>query len=150
RQRARKRQIASVKHVNNHGCPGLAQMPNILSVGGLGDNRISTVRRSASQHRTDIRDDIATMVHHGPVQPGEMWVKSPVMISGYLNLPPLGTDTLDANDFFRTGDRHGLQGRLPLHHRSRQGHDRTAKPLENLVYMLSKRPIWLRSGGRRH
>lgn len=37
-------------------------------------------------------------------QAGEMWVKSPVTISGYLNAPPLGPDTLDANGFFRTGD----------------------------------------------
>ena len=42
RQRARKRQIASLKHVNNHGRPTSAQMHNILPVVGLGDNRIST------------------------------------------------------------------------------------------------------------
>jgi hypothetical protein len=43
RQRARKRQIAPLKHVDNHGHPTPAQMLNILPVAGLGDNRISTV-----------------------------------------------------------------------------------------------------------
>ena len=42
RQRARKRQIASLKHVDNHDRPTSAQMLNILPVVGLGDNRIST------------------------------------------------------------------------------------------------------------
>src|SRR3990170_4395351 len=43
RKRARKWQIASLKHVDNHGCLQLAQMLSILPVVGLGDNRISTV-----------------------------------------------------------------------------------------------------------
>ena len=43
RQRARKRQIASLKHVENHGCPESVQMLNILPVADGCDNRISTV-----------------------------------------------------------------------------------------------------------
>jgi hypothetical protein len=43
RQRARKRQIASFKHIDSHGRPKVAQMFNILPVVGLGNNRISTV-----------------------------------------------------------------------------------------------------------
>jgi|GEM_PF-3500962 len=50
RQRARKRQIASFKHVYNHGRPTLAQMLNILPVVGLGDNRISTDSSSSHTH----------------------------------------------------------------------------------------------------
>ena len=46
RQRARKPQIAQVKHVDNHHRPMLARMLNILPVVGLGDNRISTVHPS--------------------------------------------------------------------------------------------------------
>ena len=42
RQRARGRQMVSLKHVDNHDRPGLAQMFNIVPVVGLGDNRIST------------------------------------------------------------------------------------------------------------
>jgi long-chain acyl-CoA synthetase len=35
---------------------------------------------------------------------GEIWVKTPMVIGGYLNAKALGSDTLDANGFFRTGD----------------------------------------------
>ena len=48
RQRARKRQIATLKHVNNHGRPKITQMLNILPVVGLGDNRISTQQTTHS------------------------------------------------------------------------------------------------------
>ena len=37
-------------------------------------------------------------------QEGEIWVKTPVVISNYLNGNPLGADTLDADGYFRTGD----------------------------------------------
>ena len=52
RQRARKRQIASFKHVDNHGCPKVAQMLTILPVVGLGDNRISTDKTMAHTEQT--------------------------------------------------------------------------------------------------
>ena len=42
-KRARKRQVVSLKHVDNHGCHTLELMPNILLVVVLGDNPISTV-----------------------------------------------------------------------------------------------------------
>jgi long-chain acyl-CoA synthetase len=35
---------------------------------------------------------------------GEIWVKTPVVIGGYLNGKPLDAETLDENGFFRTGD----------------------------------------------
>jgi long-chain acyl-CoA synthetase len=35
---------------------------------------------------------------------GEIWVKTPSVIRGYLNAKPLDGDTLDAKGFFRTGD----------------------------------------------
>lgn len=35
---------------------------------------------------------------------GEIWAKTPVTIRQYINEPPLGPDTLDAEGFFRTGD----------------------------------------------
>jgi hypothetical protein len=41
-KRARKRQVVSLKHVDNHGCHTLELMPNILLVVVLGDNPIST------------------------------------------------------------------------------------------------------------
>jgi long-chain acyl-CoA synthetase len=39
-----------------------------------------------------------------PGEEGEIWVKTPVVIGGYLNGKPLESDTLDENGFFRTGD----------------------------------------------
>jgi long-chain acyl-CoA synthetase len=39
-----------------------------------------------------------------PGEEGEIWVKTPVVIGGYLNAKPLDADTLDENGFFRTGD----------------------------------------------
>jgi long-chain acyl-CoA synthetase len=35
---------------------------------------------------------------------GEIWARTPVTISGYLNAAALGAETLDARGFFRTGD----------------------------------------------
>ena len=35
---------------------------------------------------------------------GEIWVKTPMVIGGYLNAKPLDAETLDADGFFRTGD----------------------------------------------
>ena len=42
RQRARKRQIASLKNIDHHGSPKLMQLLNILPVVGVCDNPIST------------------------------------------------------------------------------------------------------------
>ncbi|HWD68199.1 MAG TPA: AMP-binding protein [Caulobacteraceae bacterium] len=39
-----------------------------------------------------------------PGEEGEIWVKTPVVIGGYLNGKPLDADTLDEKGFFRTGD----------------------------------------------
>jgi long-chain acyl-CoA synthetase len=39
-----------------------------------------------------------------PGEEGEIWVKTPAVIGGYLNGKPLDADTLDENGFFRTGD----------------------------------------------
>ncbi len=50
----------------------------------------------------DIRDDQQQSLATGEV--GEIWVRTPVTITGYLNEAPLDTDTLDVNGFFRTGD----------------------------------------------
>lgn len=37
-------------------------------------------------------------------QTGEIWVWTPVNIDSYLNAPPLGSDTIDARGYFRSGD----------------------------------------------
>jgi len=50
----------------------------------------------------EIRDGSGQVLPAGHT--GEVWAKSPVNIRHYLHAPPLGTDTLDARGFFRTGD----------------------------------------------
>jgi long-chain acyl-CoA synthetase len=40
----------------------------------------------------------------GAGEEGEIWVRTPVVIRGYLNAKPLDGDTLDPDGFFRTGD----------------------------------------------
>ncbi len=47
-QRARKRQITSLKHIDCHGSPKLMQLLNILPVVGVCDNPISTVRTTTN------------------------------------------------------------------------------------------------------
>jgi long-chain acyl-CoA synthetase len=49
-----------------------------------------------------IRDEAGDELAAG--QEGEIWVKTPMVIRGYLNAKPLDGDTLDAEGFFRTGD----------------------------------------------
>ena len=49
-----------------------------------------------------IRDENGSDLPAG--QEGEIWVKTPVVIRGYLNAKPLDGDTLDDKGFFRTGD----------------------------------------------
>ncbi|HEX4183830.1 MAG TPA: AMP-binding protein [Caulobacteraceae bacterium] len=49
-----------------------------------------------------IRDDEGRDLPVG--ETGEIWIKTPVTISGYLNADTLGSDTLDAEGFFRIGD----------------------------------------------
>jgi long-chain acyl-CoA synthetase len=41
---------------------------------------------------------------------GELWIKTPLMITDYLNGPPLGDDLLSPDGFFRTGDIGQLDG----------------------------------------
>ncbi len=49
-----------------------------------------------------IRDDAGDPVPPGDI--GEIWVRTPVTITEYLNAGPLQADVLDADGFFRTGD----------------------------------------------
>lgn len=50
----------------------------------------------------DIRDEDGQIL--GVDAEGEIWVRTPVTISAYINAPPLGDDVLDDRGFFRTGD----------------------------------------------
>jgi long-chain acyl-CoA synthetase len=50
----------------------------------------------------EIRDLLGKALPEGEV--GEIWANTPMVITSYLNAPPLDSDTLDQRGFFRTGD----------------------------------------------
>jgi long-chain acyl-CoA synthetase len=50
----------------------------------------------------EIRDPSGKALAAGEV--GEIWANTPMVITSYLNAPPLDSDTLDEQGFFRTGD----------------------------------------------
>lgn len=50
----------------------------------------------------EIRDSEGRVLPAGTT--GELWVRTPTTLAGYLNGSELGNDTMDANGFFRVGD----------------------------------------------
>lgn len=64
--------------------------------------RAGTCGRPFRHVNLSVRDEEGKPVPTGT--PGEIWVKSPVAISQYLNAPPFGPEVKDAEGFYRTGD----------------------------------------------
>jgi long-chain acyl-CoA synthetase len=58
--------------------------------------------------KIEIRDGDGKVLAVG--QTGEIWVWTPTNIRSYLNAAPLGSDTIDARGYFRTGDMGRLDG----------------------------------------
>ncbi len=50
----------------------------------------------------EVRDSEGRVLPAG--ETGELWVRTPTTLAGYLNGSDLGSDTMDANGFFRVGD----------------------------------------------
>jgi acyl-CoA synthetase (AMP-forming)/AMP-acid ligase II len=65
--------------------------------------RITSVGRSVPNTECKVVDP-DTGAELGPGQPGELWLRGPQVMQGYLNHPEASARTLDAEGWLRTGD----------------------------------------------
>lgn len=65
--------------------------------------RLGSVGRCVSNTECKVID-IATGAELGPNQEGEIWVRGPQVMKGYLNNPAATADMLDGDGWLRTGD----------------------------------------------
>ena len=100
----------------SHAMPADRHDIPVSSVGAMLPNQVCKLID------TETGEEITEIGADGVTKPGELWVKGPNVMLGYLNQPEATAETLDADGFLHTGDIAVYhEGELLLDRRPRQG-----------------------------
>jgi long-chain acyl-CoA synthetase len=81
---------------------GLTETSPVVTLNTPESNKPGAVGRAVPGATFKITDDNGNALPQG--QSGEIWVKGPMVMKGYFNLPRETADVLTADGFFKTGD----------------------------------------------
>jgi long-chain acyl-CoA synthetase len=92
---------------------GLTETIGPIAFNVPGARRAGSVGRLIPGAEVKIIDDNGTEV--GPGEIGEIWLRGPMLMKGYYNLPKETAEALTADGFFKTGDLGHMDGDGYLH-----------------------------------
>src|SRR6185295_8535296 len=87
---------------------GLTETAPVVTLNVPQDNRPGSVGRAVPGATVRIVDDNSNSL--GPDKTGEIWLKGPMIMKGYHNLPKETAEALTADGFFKTGDLGHVDG----------------------------------------